>query len=46
LATHYANLAYGRRHAPESARTHVEDLWLMMEEAAMGARSASNADAH
>jgi hypothetical protein len=46
LATHYANLAYGRRHAPESARTHVEDLWLMMEEAAMGARSASKADAH
>jgi hypothetical protein len=46
LATHYANLAYGRRRVPESARTHVEDLWLMMEEAAMGARSASNADAH
>jgi hypothetical protein len=33
LSTHYANLAYGRRHAPESARAQIEQLWLGLDAA-------------
>ena len=33
LAVHYANLAYGRRHAPEEARRQLERFWLALESA-------------
>jgi hypothetical protein len=33
LCTHYANLAYGRRHVPESARAQIERLWLGLDSA-------------
>jgi hypothetical protein len=33
LATHYASLAYGRRHVPDAARSQIEQLWLGLERA-------------
>jgi Domain of unknown function (DUF4129) len=33
LSTYYANLAYGRRHVPESARPQIEQLWLGLDAA-------------
>jgi hypothetical protein len=38
LAKHYANLAYGRRHVPESARKQIERLWLGLDAAEIGSR--------
>jgi hypothetical protein len=42
LTSHYANLAYGRRHVPESARPQIEQLWLGLEGASVIPREISS----